>query len=622
MIFSANRGKGLAKLASPRVGMLLVLAATYFLYATATGFPFVYDDTFQILQNDHLDSWRFLPVYFTEHVWSHIPQIQASFYRPLFLVWLRLNNLVFGHEPSGWHFTTILLHLAVTGLVYWLAAKLLRNRVGGLIAALVFGLHPIHVEAVGWVSGVTEPLGAVFFLGSFLCYLKARDQEGQSGWISASLFLFCCALLVKETAAALPLVIFAYEMSRANLLAAAATEKRKQFWRRSRLLLPYAVVVIIYLPIRALVLGGVVHPMTDVPVSSSLLSLPWLLCFYLRELVWPAGLSPLYDPVHITQFTQAAFLLPSLMLLFCGVMAWRLSRRRSGNVAFLLAWFLLTLAPALLLFCVAQPAEAFHDRYLYLPSIAFCVAAGGVFSAIAKSNRKGYVGLALAGLLCLSAALAFCTRRQLAFWSGNYELFQHATEVAPHNEIANLNFAWELFKTHEYQRALRVSQSILGYDPGSAKAMGSAGQAAFLLGDYGQAEDYYSEAVEIDTSRPALFQYLGLTRMKLGRYQEALAPLKTALEADPQMPGLHYSLGLTLTQLGQWQEAASQFRAELEENPGNLAAQRDLQEAEAEVSKAASVAPSVSASKPTPVRSQVRVSKREQRPHSRRHVPN
>jgi len=117
-----------------KLTLLFVLAATFFLYSVAVRFPFVYDDVFQIVQNQHLESWKFLPTYFTEHVWSHVPGVPANFYRPLFLIWLRLNYLIFGHEASGWHLTTILAHLLATALAYLLAFRILKNRPAAFFA--------------------------------------------------------------------------------------------------------------------------------------------------------------------------------------------------------------------------------------------------------------------------------------------------------------------------------------------------------------------------------------------------------------------------------------------------------------------------------------------------------
>jgi len=154
--------------------VLFGLVLTFFLYLPTLSYQFVFDDQLQILGNSHLLSWRYLPDYFTKDVWSHFPHSGDPYYRPIFLVWARLNMAVFGSESSGWHLTTLLMHLLVTGLVYLVALELLNHRWAAIVAAALFAIHPVQVESVAWVSGVTEPLGAAFLLLAFLCYLKQR----------------------------------------------------------------------------------------------------------------------------------------------------------------------------------------------------------------------------------------------------------------------------------------------------------------------------------------------------------------------------------------------------------------------------------------------------------------
>ena len=570
-----------------RVGVLLVLAASYFLYAQATRFPFVYDDVFQIAQNPHLDSWRFLPVYFTQHVWSHVPQIPANFYRPLFLVWLRLNTVLFDREPAGWHSTTILLHLIATALTYLLARQLLKNRAASLLAALLFGFHPAHTEAVAWVSGVTEPLSTVFFLGSFLCYLRLRaDASHRRLWLAGSLTLFAAAMLSKETAAVLPILIVAYQLTLGERQPLQPGEPISRFRRHFQELLPYGALLTLYLLARTLVLGEFTHRMTSVPLVSSLLTWPWLICFYARQLVWPSHLSPLYEVTYATGLAQARFILPLLIVVsVIAAIGWLTRERHSGLPLFLLAWFGITLAPALLIFCVALPAEGFHDRYLYLPSLALALAAGAIFGKFWEISRLTGKGLAIVTVLVISAALALSTHRQIGYWASNYVLFERAVSVAPRNEIANLNFASELIKNREYQRALQLSERVISAHPESAQALASAAAASSFLRNYRQAEAYYARAVQFDPSQGTLFLSLGLTRMKLGLFKSAQDALRQALMVDPRQLGVHYALGLTDMQLGEWLAAKNELQTELREDPNDDNAQRALLEVESELHK-------------------------------------
>jgi tetratricopeptide (TPR) repeat protein len=320
--------------------------------------------------------------------------------------------------------------------------------------------------------------------------------------------------------------------------------------------------------------------------AASLLAWPWLLCFYLRISVWPATLSPLYDPLHVKATTELSFLLPMLCLLFLGCFLWRWTRKQASRLpVFCAAWFVITLGPALVVSGLALPTEAFHDRYLYLPLFGIALFVGSLLRSGLGAGSRLRTGSAAAAGIVLCAALAIVTHRQLQFWRSNYALFERASTVAPKNEIANLNFAAELVKTTEYQKALQFSRRAILQNPQSARALGSAAAAAFYSGDYRSAEAHYARAVEIDPSKGNLLLFLGLTRMKLGMHKQARQALLQACAAEPELRGAHYALGVIEAGSGNWQQARKQFMLELQVDPNSSAARSALAEADAQIRK-------------------------------------
>ncbi len=187
-----------------------VLAITALVYAATIRFQFVYDDHGQIVQNTLVQSWRFVPQYFQGQVWQYLfPNALANYYRPLNLLWFRLNDALFGLQPAGWHVLAILLHVFATALAYLIARRLTGRPLMAALTALLFGVHPMRHEVVAWVSGTTESLCAVLFLSGFLAYLKSRETA-RTRWMALSGLLYAAALLVKETAIVLPAVIFTH----------------------------------------------------------------------------------------------------------------------------------------------------------------------------------------------------------------------------------------------------------------------------------------------------------------------------------------------------------------------------------------------------------------------------
>src|SRR3954464_1722278 len=158
--------------ATPRQLLILLLAGGALLYARSLAYNFVYDDFIQIVANPRVTSWTYAPSYFTEQLWAGVQN--ASYYRPLLLVWMRLNNALFGFNPVGWHAASIALHLAATALAFLLARRILQDARAALLVAAIFLLHPLQVESVAWPSAANESLAAIFIFACYLFFLKSR----------------------------------------------------------------------------------------------------------------------------------------------------------------------------------------------------------------------------------------------------------------------------------------------------------------------------------------------------------------------------------------------------------------------------------------------------------------
>jgi len=189
-----------------RLAVLAVLLATAAVYiqtlntsSSTTTIPDRGNLAVQLLEDD--------PALFHGNVWAwKRTYAPTPYYRPLFLVSLLVQHKLFGQTAMGWHFTSVALHVLVTLLAYFLARRLTDDWLIAFLAAAIFGLHPVHIEAVDWVSAVNEPAAAAAVVGSFLCYL----QRGRT-WQAASLALYAVALLTKENALALLPLLWCYE---------------------------------------------------------------------------------------------------------------------------------------------------------------------------------------------------------------------------------------------------------------------------------------------------------------------------------------------------------------------------------------------------------------------------
>lgn len=594
----SSRASDLALPSTPSAWVIaavsLLLLATFAAYAAALHFGFVYDDFTIIVFNERVHSSRFIAQYFTQQVWGSNASPVPNLYRPLFLTWLLFNYEMFGLSPAGWHLTSILLHLLATWLVFRLSAKLLgkHNSYAALISAALFGLHPIHVEAVAWVSGVTELLSTCLFLGSVLCFIEARSDR-RPVWFSMSLLLFAGALISKETAIVLPMVVLCY------LLVFPENNSRTSHSRslisNCAPLLPYVLIAAGYLGVRYAVLHGIAHSVSDRPVWSSVLLVPWALKFYIGRWLLPVGLGPFYDIDRSRALSAPALIVAFALIpgLMACIFLWT-RKTRSNLPLFLCAWFVLTLGPALGILLLMTRYEGVHDRYLYLPSVALAIIGGSLWSLFfpAGARLKGIQQVVCATVLV--AVLGFATRQQAQYWQNDLALFTRACAVAPQNAMARLNLAAELLRRGRFEQSLYESERVITQDSQLAIAYNLAAEASFQLGKYAKAETDYLKSLRLSPPNPKELCYLGMAQVKLRKYSEGVAVLERALALWPDAPMLHYAMGMAFAEMGNWPGAREQYQLELQLHPKTPGVKATLLEAEQHFTSQNQPAPSES----------------------------
>src|SRR5216684_2207388 len=322
--------------------MLSVLA--FLPYANTLLNSFVYDDYFQVVENPYVHSFRYLGKIFGTTVWSFQgAQGVTNYYRPLMSFGYLLFYQIAGAVPFSFPLANIALNVVVVLLVFSLLRRLSGERVG-LIAAGLFALHPLHTESVAWVAGVTDLELAVFYLLTFLLYLRLSEPERGYGWRAAMCGSFVFALLSKEQAMTLPVLVTLFEHFYRD--DRATTSIRQKMSRYG----PLWAVAGLYLVVRGILLGGVASIVSRPGLSwyEVGLSAISLLGGYLWKLVWRA---------HLLSF--------ALILIF------------------------LPLGPTLN--PKWMPASVFAERYLYLPSIGFCWLFAWAVVKLWSADAPGFV---------------------------------------------------------------------------------------------------------------------------------------------------------------------------------------------------------------------------------------
>ena len=570
----------------------LALVFTFMAYSGTLRYEFVYDDGDQIVGNRYLTSWSYLPRYFSEHLWSHRDfNLPGNYYRPLFLVWLRLNRSLLGLNSTLWHLMALATYLGSVLVVYWLARRILKDKMTAVLAAMIFGLCPLHIETAAWVSGVTEPLLALLFVPSFLFYLNSRESEQRDPnkraakfkWLAASVVLFAAAIFSKETAIILPALILAYELICGDVRRTSDATDAGTFVLRSRALgtrilkaavrvIPFVGVALIYLAVRAKVLGGVIYTPSKLLLATKLLTIPSLLWGYLKLLFWPVGLSEFYDTPYVDRPGLSTFVLPLVAVIFAVAATWwaitRIKdRRERRTIAFFCAWLVIPILPVLNI-ATFRAGDLIHDRYLFLPTIGFSILIACGLRKL-KSGSSEIAGMpavqALASLLLLGA-LGVATAYQHVYWANDIVLFHHSLAVAPGNVIAENAFGDALSKREMYDEAIGVFESLVREAPLNGTAQYNLGYNYYQVGRYNDALPHLATAVELNWRDERQFLTLGVTLFLLSKYDLAEKALRQGISLRRDGLGLHYALGAVLKQTGRLEEALGEFSQEVAYN--------------------------------------------------------
>lgn len=549
--------------------ILIPVVLAVLAYLGTLSYPFIYDDIGQILKNPSIQSWHNLPQYFTHNVWSHLNAV-SNYYRPMFLLWMLLNFTLFGLNPIGWHAASILLHAGATVLVYYLARRDLKDNAAAGFCAAIFAVHPIHVECVTWISGVTEPLMAVLFLGCVLCYRRWQDG-GDRRWYAASLLLCALALLSKETAVIVVPTLLYYEWRTAR-----ETTSSRRVQSAVRALTPFAVLTVVYLVVRSIVLRGFAPDIgSHVTKTTVLFTLPDALWFYLHKLVWPSSLSVFYPFAFVVKPDFMNLVAPGLAVIVVGAALW-IWARRQPEVLSACTWLLLPLVPPLIALGRFVPSDLVHDRYLYLPSIGFAMLAAMTLRRIRLGSHT-VAGIPVAQtvvLVVLVAGLSAGTIAQSRCWSSGERLYARGIEVAPHSLVALHQMAALMSQQKDYPASRKYLEQALEAYPDDYQTLISVGVLDIYLHDYNRALPLLLHATEVNPKQGTGYFYLGMTRMGAGQSVQAEASFRRAAQLLPHTPRMHYALGVILEDEGHNEEAQQEFLAEIQVDPNSNAAEK------------------------------------------------
>jgi protein O-mannosyl-transferase len=583
----------------------LVAVLTFAVYLPALQNGFVWDDVQYITGNSFIRSIN------GNLFKSAFLSFQADNWHPLTWVSHAVDFFLWGLNPVGHHLTNITLHAMNTILVVLLLMQLVevykkRERGGGLpghvlsdrqalmasgITGLLFGLHPLHVESVAWVSERKDLLCALFYLLSVLAYVKAVIRTGHGaerkrltpGSLLAAFSFFVLALLSKPMAVTLPVVLLI-----ADWFPLRRIESPKTFWTAFVEKLPFFLLALIssVLTVLAQKTGGAMGMMQPVPLSTRLLVASRSLIAYLGKMIVPVNLVPYYPypesvPFHSLEYFSPVVLAAGITLL-CVIIAKR-------QKVWLAVWgyFIVTLLPVLGLVQVGDQAMA--DRYTYLPSLGpFFIIGLGVAVTVEKilARRQSSVFVKVAGAVAavvLVASMSYATIRQIGVWRNNGTFWSYVIAEWPMSEaespkraMAYNNLGLAYASQGQWDRATTEFQAALRLKPGYVEPHYNLGLAYASQGRLDRAVEEYQVALRLKPDSAGAHNNLGIAFASQGKLDKAIAEFRTTSRLKPNDAEPHMNLGLAYTSLGQVDRAIAEFQTAIQLRPDSAGAHYNL----------------------------------------------
>lgn len=507
-----------------RPAILAVAALAVLVYANTLGNAFAYDDTDIVVESTRIHSLSTLPAALLEPYWPEFGR-ELGLWRPVTTGVLGLQWALWGGQPTGFHVVNVLLHGAASVLVLLLLAELIPFA-GAVAGALLFAVHPVHVEAVANVVGIAELLAAVFFLGACLLFVRRRDRM-DAGTVALVTGLYAGACFTKESAITLPGVLVLLDAASGGLDPRALGRYLR---RRLSLFAALALVAGALLAGRALVLGSLARPFA--PLGADVLEQInrfWTVVsvwpHYVRLLFFPADLSADYAPLVIPvaygpTLAFALGLFEAAVFLIVAAVTWRATPREiplgsARALATGILWFVITVLPVSNLLFLSGVLLA--ERTLYAPSVGFCLAIGWLGARLAKRMPAPAVA-------ALAAALAAMTLRTVT-----------------------RNPTW-------YDTA-SVMETLIEEHPESGRAQWILGTYYMQTGKAEQGKDAYARALNILGYHYPLLIDVGRDLINLAQDQEAERLLRRAWYLWPDLARAPFLLTVLYTRQKQWAEA-------------------------------------------------------------------
>ena len=538
-----------------RLFLPFIIIITAIVLANTLGNDFInnWDDDVYILDNEIIRNLN----------WNNLKEIFSFSYgsmHPLTILSYTIEYKLFGLNPFPFHLTNYIFHILNAVLVYLFLNRLTGKPWVAAITALFFAVHPMHVEAVAWISERKSLLYTFFFLLSLNSYSKYLVTKKKFSYLLWSFLWFFCSLMSKPAAVCLPFVLVLMDYY----------HYKKLSWKLLISKIPFFFLALLF---GILIFYFEKSPET-IAVLNRIFSIPervllvsYSTIYYIFKVFAPFNLSALhFYPVKSDVLPIEYYLaLPALLLLIWGVIK---SGSFKHEIIFGLLFYLITIASVLQIMPIGQAIVS--ERYSYIPYIGVFFIFGQFFSYI-KDKKFSFNGrikfIVYIVLVILTVLYSFLTIERNKVWKNGIVLFTDVIEKYPEHEFGWFARGKSKDILGDFNGALSDNNKAIEINPQYANAYSNRGIVYAKIGKYDNAIADFNKVIELKPKYAEVYANRGNVYSKIGNYDSAIADYNIAIKIKPDFPEVLNNRGIYLINLNRIDESLRDFNKAIELNP-------------------------------------------------------
>ena len=566
----------------PDWAIYAVIVFTALIYARALFNDFAsLDDNVYVLNNPFIRDFSF----------NGIKKIFSSFYDGNYLPLTNFTYLIayrlFGLNPVPYHALNVALHLINVLLAYKLAEKLSGNKQTALIVAVLFALHPMHVESVAWISELKDVLYTCFYLSALIAYLNYLKSEYKLNYYGLCLGFFALALLSKSAAVTLPVLMLAIDLYKGRNRSSKIFFEKVPFFVLS---IFFGILALMSQQIAMLKVSALFSPVDRIFLFTYTLS------FYLIKAVVPFSLSAMhYYPESGGGALPVIYYLSLPFLLILTGLVVRPSKFRREKL-FGTFFFLIVISIMLQVISVGNAITA--ERYTYVAYIGLFYSAGQWISSLSKASVQKYAVM-IVGLVVV--LFSYLTWERIGVWKNGDELmtdiikkqpdsyqawclrgdykrdnhdiqgalqdYNKSLELKPDNQLCLIDRSQIFIELKDYPAVLQDCNAALRLDPSAVNAYINRGIAYDGLGNKTAEMQDYDRAIELNPDSQLAYKNRGVLKYETGNIPGAITDMNRAIRLDNTDALAWFALGVFKSLQGDYTGSIEDFTTSIRLKP-------------------------------------------------------